>query len=1128
MKLKRGLQNMYEERELEFAVDNEKTGFRLLRMELLNWGTFNNKIWKISTTGFNSLLTGDIGSGKSTVIDAITTLLVPHHKITFNKAAGSEKRERTLYSYIRGEYKNQKDEIRNISKSVYLRDEKSYSVLLGVFSNSGYNQTITLAQIFWLKDDKPQKLFFISQKDLNIKEYFTDFGQDITSLKKKLSADSYIEVFKNFSEYSSRFRSFFGIRSEKALDLFFQTVSLKQVGNLTDFIRNQMLEKTDAKEIIDELKKNFDNLNRAHDAVIKAKKQLEKLKPIDEKAKEYERSREKMDIYKYSKDALPAYIFSIKRDLLIKEIKTCSEEHDILKNQLATLDLDLESKRKEEIRLTSDISNNKEGIRIREIENTIEHLEANKSKKLAADGDYKKLAENLKIILPANEKDFYQILSKAKEDKTRLVGDLEKLLKKHDEYIIQKNNITEKVTGLNQELLSLKSRQTQIPKQNLDLRAKILDDLNLPEKELPFIGELIRVKKEEQSWQGAIERLLHNFGLSLLVPESHYKRVSNYVNKTNLKGRLVYFKVDENISYKNSFSDSNKSLFSKLEIKGDSIFYHWLENEINQRFNFVCCDTMNNFYHYPYAITKEGQIKTGKYRHEKDDRINIYDKRNYILGWDNKDKIRAVEIEQKNKTEEEDKNNKNIKRNQKLQEEIRGKDRNYDFFIKIDDYSLINWQKEVDEIELLTKEKQELEKSSNQLQVLRKRLLILKENIDKLSKNRDFTLQEKSKLSQLINNYQEELEICNNYKDVITREQKDKYFPEIEKFINKNQKLSIKNIDLVHNELLQSIEAKLSSYSDTIKKHYNKLLNLMSDYKRAYPEETQEVDLSDESIPDFRQFLQKIENDDLPRYENRFRELLKEKTIQDIALFRQQLDIQSNNILEKIEHINNSLREIEYNPGTYITLITDNATDIDIRNFQLELKNCLDSALNENELYSEEKFKQVKKLLDKFKEDLNWTYKVTDVRNWFLFGASERWQEDDSEKEYFDASSGKSGGQKEKLAYTILASALAYQFGLEWNTIKSRSFRFVVIDEAFGRGSDESTKYGLELFKKLNLQLLIVTPLQKINIIENYIKTIHFVNNNNGYNSQIQDIDIIEYKKNKEKNSELTSQLVSL
>ncbi len=60
--------------------------------------------------------------------------------------------------------------------------------------------------------------------------------------------------------------------------------------------------------------------------------------------------------------------------------------------------------------------------------------------------------------------------------------------------------------------------------------------------------------------------------------------------------------------------------------------------------------------------------------------------------------------------------------------------------------------------------------------------------------------------------------------------------------------------------------------------------------------------------------------------------------------------------------------------------------------------------------------------------------------------------------EHYSDSGGKSGGQKEKLAYTVLAASLAYQFGLEWGAVRSRSFRFVVIDEAFGRGSDESAQ----------------------------------------------------------------------
>ncbi len=129
--------------------------------------------------------------------------------------------------------------------------------------------------------------------------------------------------------------------------------------------------------------------------------------------------------------------------------------------------------------------------------------------------------------------------------------------------------------------------------------------------------------------------------------------------------------------------------------------------------------------------------------------------------------------------------------------------------------------------------------------------------------------------------------------------------------------------------------------------------------------------------------------------------------------------------------------------------------------------------------------------------------------------ASERWREDDTEREFYSDTAGKSGGQKEKLAYTILASALAYQFGLEWGNVRSRSFRFVVIDEAFGRGSDESTRYALELFGKLNLQLLIVTPLQKIHIIEDYINAVHFVHNEGGLNSLIRNLTVEEYREEK-------------
>jgi uncharacterized protein YPO0396 len=169
--------------------------------------------------------------------------------------------------------------------------------------------------------------------------------------------------------------------------------------------------------------------------------------------------------------------------------------------------------------------------------------------------------------------------------------------------------------------------------------------------------------------------------------------------------------------------------------------------------------------------------------------------------------------------------------------------------------------------------------------------------------------------------------------------------------------------------------------------------------------------------------------------------------------------------------------------------------------------------------YSEQKFLQVAWLIERFRgregqaeADKAWTRRVTDVRNWFIFSASERYREDNTEYENYTDSGGKSGGQKEKLAYTILAASLAYQFKLEWGAVRSKTFQFVVIDEAFGRGSDESTRFALELFRRLGLQLLIVTPLQKIHVIEPYVSAVGFVDNPDSNYSRLQTLTIEEYR----------------
>src|SRR6202007_1097517 len=102
------------------------------------------------------------------------------------------------------------------------------------------------------------RLFIVASLKMSIVENLSGF-EDPVKLKKKLKQTSGIEVFDTFKEYSVRFCQLFGINQrDEALDLFNQTVSMKSVGNLTEFVRKQMLGKTDVKDSIEEFKKSFD------------------------------------------------------------------------------------------------------------------------------------------------------------------------------------------------------------------------------------------------------------------------------------------------------------------------------------------------------------------------------------------------------------------------------------------------------------------------------------------------------------------------------------------------------------------------------------------------------------------------------------------------------------------------------------------------------------------------------------------------------------------------------------------------------------------------------------------------------------------------------------------------------
>ncbi|MDB0511602.1 ATP-binding protein [Ralstonia solanacearum] len=1109
---------------LDFVGDDSRVGFRLERLEVLNWGTFDKRVWRLPLDGRNGLLTGDIGSGKSTLVDALTTLLVPAHRVAYNKAAGAEAKERSLRSYVVGHYKSERNEVTGTAKPVALRDASSYSVILGVFRNEGYDQSITLAQVFWLKDPQgqPARLFVVAERSLGIAEAFAGFGSDIAALRKKLRGAG-CELFDSFPPYGAWFRRRLGIEHEQALELFHQTVSMKSVGNLTEFVRSHMLEPFDVDSRIEALNRHFDDLDRAHQAVLKAKRQVLLLTPLVEDGHRHEALAAEIQGLREGREALRPYFARLKVVLLDRRLVLLTQDAQKLDAQIERLSAERDTGREELGRIERALRDNG-GDRLEQLATEIRRKEAEKSLRQQKAERYGELLGRIDEAPPSDEAAFLaqqQSIGTRAESLRSRIADLDNRITEEG-YALRKGR--EEHTALTEEIESLQRRKSNIDAAQIRIRDALCVALSIGEDELPFAGELIQVREDERDWQGAAERLLRGFGLSLLVPDAHYKAVAEWVNREHLGARLVYFHVRPKKATQGA-SLHPQSLVRKLVIKPDSPHYEWLEQELRNRFDVACCDSAEQFRREARAITCAGQIKDPGGRHEKDDRSRIDDKSRYVLGWSNADKLRALRDHRERLEAQLAQQGQRIAETQQARQQLQDR---LEALAKLEEFTRypdIDWPSVAREVAQLIDERQRLEAASDALQELGRQFAAAREHLGGIDAKLDDAHGKRGEVKSKLDAADALREQAQGMYDTapLDNTQTARLDGWRVEALGEHQ-LTVEACDNREQDVRRWLQERIDSEDKRLGRLTEKLVKSMAAFKDEFKAETTEMDAALAALPEYERLLTSLRRDDLPRFEARFKELLNVNTINEIANFNAQLARERETIKERVEFINQSLQAIDYNPGRFIKVVAQPSPDAEIRDFQQDLRACTEGALtgSSDEQYSEAKFLQVKAIIDRFRgreglsdADRRWTAKVTDVRNWFMFSASERWRADGAEHEHYSDSGGKSGGQKEKLAYTVLAASLAYQFGLEWGAVRSRSFRFVVIDEAFGRGSDESAQYGLELFRQLNLQLLIVTPLQKIHVIEPYVASVGFVHNEGGRDSRLRCLSIEEYRTQK-------------
>ncbi|MFT9480758.1 hypothetical protein [Streptomyces sp. Mo3] len=123
-------------------------------------------------------------------------------------------------------------------------------MILGVFTNYALDTHLTLAQVFYwtspTSTGQPERFYLTAEHPLSIDTDFTGFGTDITDLRRQLKQRGATLHGSAYTQYGKALRRGLGIPGEQALELFHQTVSMKAVGSLDEFVREPMLEPFDA------------------------------------------------------------------------------------------------------------------------------------------------------------------------------------------------------------------------------------------------------------------------------------------------------------------------------------------------------------------------------------------------------------------------------------------------------------------------------------------------------------------------------------------------------------------------------------------------------------------------------------------------------------------------------------------------------------------------------------------------------------------------------------------------------------------------------------------------------------------------------------------------------------------
>ena len=1092
------------------SFDAKKDGVHLSRFELYNWGGFSGKPFVLTPLSSSELLMGTNGTGKSTLMDAFFLVLL--NSQNFNPLGGKGKRgrsngdNRTLLKYVRGVSRNNSSLFEQ--KDTYMRNTNDFSVLLAVFEDTKGNQ-ITIGHFYTCNGNnvsKPKAFYFVARSSISIEADFLSKKAVLESdLKNHLKNKKNASIYTNFSDYYDGFRSLIGL-PEKNIARFIHTVSsLKNIESFNDFIRDFIIDSADVYDDGDKLVESIDTFYELNASFKDIHKQIIELKQLDIPFAEYNKANRLYEEFDNEKKLFTNWVKKRTFDSAKKTIKSSETRNE---NYLRDLDV----KRQGLLEKEKLYYDNIKRINSLKDEFGIDKLE-NESKDLITKiNDANKALERLKPILnkldvSLTDYSTYKFFVDSIDSHIQHFNQLLTLCCEKEESLNnKKNTLIKNLEDKNDELTYLKNhRDTNIDFKLARLRNDFANHVSCRISDIPFAGELIKIKESENKWQGALERLLHPLSVSLLVPKKFYSDAVKYFGSQNLKLKLIFYKIDDDFSLAEESFHAN-DILDKLVFNPNAPknFIQWVQYQISSKYNHKLVDRYEDLKNERFALSIDGIVKNDS-KHVKDDRHEIDDRSFWCIGFDNKSKLEDCKNDiqnMKNSLAEYQSELKSKNEERSLIDICIDRLNNFPEWEKID---VTSFRSQLSEVKRLINN---FSNSDNAKEIAR-----LEEETKHYENSLNNLREEMATISSYVVSFSNTIrkmeDLCAeriSYQDFsVSDESYDKFSTFCQRCDCSSENLADKEKQYIE-YFSRDINDKMKEQSSIMEQSKINMNDLMTKFQENFPHVVQ-CSTDFEDYISYKEAAVRLEKEDLVNKGREIKEMYHKTISSEIKTLKYKVDNRKNIISSQIETVNNVLSKFKYNTTCYVKITHKELPETDSNNFRNlidKLNTMADESFNEDEesMKYQEMVESLNELIGYFakipdglsnyalKVEEENRRKLIDVKYSYMYMIETKNFSTNDTVNIYTSSGSLSGGEGEKIAYFLLLACYINRFHLFDAQNESPCFKTLFIDEIFAKMSTDNARSVLKLMKDLGIQCIFIRPNEGISVFPEFIRKV--------------------------------------